>query len=132
MPRQTTRKFWQTQTFRELKKEWEEKLKNSDFVDAESNGTLRQNAANSYRTVDPVTIENKRRYYELLGHWYHEETFEDAVADYIMKRRCEGVNIKQIGLELKEKKHKNSRETIRKIIRYFENKWGIKKKKTRL
>lgn len=129
MPKQ---KFWQTQRFKDLQKKWEERLKNSGFIDHERNGKLTQNAANSYRTQSLAVIENKQRYYELIGQRCHDEDFSDPVEKYVMSRRAEGIGTKQIGQELKDINQKNSIETIRKIIRFYEKKWGVwKRHKTR-
>lgn len=130
MPRQMKRKFWQTEKFKELQRNWESRLKTSGFIDAEVDGRLRQNASNCYRTQILSVIENKLRYYELIGHYHHEEDFSDPVEKYVMERRATGISIKQIGKELKERGKKNSRETIRKIIRFYEKKWQLEKKKT--
>lgn len=129
MPRQTKKRFWQTEKFKELQKEWEKILKASGFKDQEQNGKLTQNAGNSYRTQIPEVIENKRRYYELLGHGHHQEDFSDPVEKYVMERRSQGAPLKEIRQELRAAGKKNGRETIRKIIRYYEQKWEIKKKK---
>lgn len=126
MPRQ---KFWQTQKFKELQRIWEERLRASGFIDAESNGKLRQNAFNSYRTQIHTVIENKQRYFELLGHWHHQEEFNNDIEKYIMERRSEGISIKQIGIELKAAgKRISNRVSIGRIIRHYEKKWAIKKR----
>lgn len=129
MPKQSL-KFWRTPRFKSLQSEWERKLKESGFIDVEREGKLIQNAPNSYRTKVEVMIEAKRRYYDLLGQGVHEEPdFRDDVERYIITRRAEGVQIKQIGIELKATGHRNSVETIRLTLRHYEKKWGIKRKK---
>lgn len=126
MPR-THKKFWQTQKFKEIQKEWEDKLKDSGFVDAENNNQLTQNSANSYRTKNQVKIETKLRYYELLGQGHNEEKdYRDWVESYIMERRAWGISQRQISRELKDFKQRCGKETIRKIVRHFERKWKIK------
>lgn len=129
MPRQKTRKFWQTSQFKSLQKVWEQKLRDSGFKDAEADGKLRQNAANSYRTKELAVIESKQSYYEVLGQKYHEEQFKDQVDAYVIERRSQGVSLIQIRQELKSQGKKNGRETIRKIIRFYERKWRIAKKR---
>lgn len=131
MPRQARRKFWQTPRFKELQKEWEDRLKESGFIDAEAKGNLRQNALNAYRTQIHTVIENKRRYYELLGHYYHEEDFSCPVEKYVMERYASGISRPQIRKELKAAGKKNGRETIGKIVSFYAKKWGLKKKNNR-
>lgn len=123
------RKFWQTERFKELQRKWNEKLRDSGFIDAERDGKLIQNSANSYRTQIREVIENKQRYFELLGQWYHEEMFTNSVHNFVMRRRSEGISQKQISRELRDIGEINSHETVRKIIRYYEYKWQIKTKK---
>lgn len=123
------KKFWQTEKFKHIERVWEEKLRQSGFEDIENNvGRLKQNAANSYRTSIVTVIENKLRYFELLGHHLHEESFMDEVHKLVMQRRSEGVTIKNIGIEIKQIWGKRSyRGTIRKIIQHYEMKWKIRK-----
>ncbi len=125
-------RFWQTQKFKDLQKEWEIKLIESGFKDAEDKGKhagkMLQKAFNCYRTQVPEIIQAKQRYFELLGHWHHVEIFKDDVEKYVMEKRSEGISIKHIGQELKRMGKKNSSETIRKIIRFYEHKWQIKKR----
>lgn len=126
------KKFWQTDRFKELQKEWAVKLEESGFKDAEDKGKhigkMLQKAFNCYRTQVPEVIEAKRRYYEILGQKYHDEDFFDAVEKYVIGRRAEGVSLMQIRLELRKEGKKNSIETLRKIVRFYEKKWGIAKK----
>jgi len=125
-------KFWQTKAFKELEREWEFKLAQSGFSDAEKTVSgkrvLRQRASNSYRSERRVARENKQRYYELLGQFFHEEEFSDRVEELVMERRSRGVTITSISGELKEMGERCHRETIRHIIQKFEKKWNIRVK----
>lgn len=125
-----TKKFWQTQKFKALQSEWEEKLIKSGFVDIEDERRrLRQNASNSYRTTTHAIIEGKQRYYELLGQGYHnEKCFRDTVERIVMLLRSRGFKIKDICHGLRLMKKRNHRDTIRRIIRHYEIRWKIKKK----
>ncbi len=127
------RKFWQTEKFKELQKEWALKLRESGFRDAEDTGKyagkMLQKAFNCYRTQIPEIIQAKQRYFELLGQGSHQEKFEDEVDKYVMERRAEGISIKQIRMGLRAANKKNSTETVRKIIRFYEAKWCIKKRR---
>lgn len=125
------KKFWQTEKFRLIESVWEEKLRQSGFVDIESsNRKLKQNSANSYRTVVTQAIESKLRYFELLGQHFHEEQFTDEIERFVMERRSQGAKIKEIVIELKNMgvKRRVHRETIGLIIQAYEKKWKIKKR----
>lgn len=126
-------KFWQTNEFKRIEKEWYEKLKEEKFQDAEQtiNGKalLKQQSSNCYRGKSKIERENKLRYYELLGHFFSEEKeFQDWVESYIMQRRSDGVKIIHISKELEWANERCYRGTIRKIIQKYERKWGIKKR----
>ena len=124
-------KFWQTPSFKALQKQWECKLKESGFEDAEKTikeeRRLKQRASNSYRGACLLIREAKRRYFELLGVWYHKEKWSDSVEAFVLERRSQGTRIKQISEELRAKGERCHRETIRGIIRKYEIKWGIKR-----
>lgn len=125
-----SKKFWKTQRFKELRSEWEERLKNSGFVDIEDEkGRLKQNAGNSYRTTTHTIIESKQRYYELLNQGYHHEgQFRDAVEKIVMLLRARGLKIKDICHGLRSIKRRCHRDTVRRIIRHYEARWKIKRK----
>lgn len=122
-------KFYRTKKFQALEKIWEKKLSDSGFIDAEKclKGTrvLRQRATNSYRAEGQTRRENKQRYFELLGIHYHEEEFPNARHEFIIRKRASGFKIKEICKELKKSKQPNHRETVRKVLRFYEAKWKI-------
>jgi hypothetical protein len=124
-------KFWQTAKFKELEREWNERLARSGFRDAETtvNGRplLKQRASNSYRGATLVERENKRRYYELLGVHAHAECFTDWVDCVVLHWRATGAKIKTISQILETLGERCHRETIRGIIRKYEMKWGIRR-----
>lgn len=127
-------KFWQTKKFKELDKEWRTRLESSGFKDAEElrgNGeiVLRQNSSNSYRNLSQVQRENRLKYYEILEAKLHLEQFENKIHRLIMERRAEGIQIKNISEELKVLDEACHRQTVRKVIRKYEIKWGIRRKK---
>ncbi len=127
-------KPWNTTQFKELEKEWYERLEKAGFKDVEKtvNGksVLKQRASNCYRSADNIARENKQRYFELLGHAVSSEgDFKDGVELFVMEQRASGVSIRLICEELKKRGERNHRDTIRLIIRKFEKKWQIVKKK---
>lgn len=127
-----TKKFWTTPKFKKLQQVWEKKLEDSGFIDIENPQSTRflKEAApcHRYKRVDALTREARATYYELMGHWFFEEMFEDPVHEFIMRLKKDGLQHREISERLKKQGLKNSRETIRVIIRYYEHKWGIKKK----
>lgn len=125
-----TRKFWQSQKFKTLQTKWYQELKESGFIDIEDEGLrLKQRASNCYRTQEQVVIESKRLYYELLGECAHNDVFKDGVEKLVIERRSTGIKIKDICQELKDMGERCSPDAIRKILRGYEKKWGIAKKK---
>lgn len=126
-----TKKFWQTESFRQIDKLWREKLQESGFIDIESGtGKLKQNAANSYRTTISEVIDGKLRYFELLGQGLNSENdFKDELEKHIIQRRAEGFKIEEISSELKSYglTRKTHRQYIRRVIQFYERKWKIKR-----
>jgi hypothetical protein len=107
------------------------KLDKDGFEDAEktinADSILIQNASNVYRQADELTRDNKLIYYEVLSQWIQKDQFDTEVDKIIMIRVSEGMKIKDISSELKSLKlpcwH---RQTIRYIIRKYEQRWKIK------
>lgn len=126
------KKFWTTQRFRKLQETWDKKLAATGFKDIESPQSPRflKQAAPGYRykNSDALTREARTTYYELIGHWFHVETFQDPVHELIMSLKKDGLQHREISERLRSQGFKNSRETIRVVIRHYEHKWGIKKK----
>lgn len=125
------RKFWQTKKFKQLEQEWYRRLEEEKFSDLEKwvggTLTLRQEASNCYRQAPAVVWENKQRYFELLGVYFHQEKeFKDEVEAFVMEQRANGVSIKRISKELETMGERCHRQTIRTIVRKYEVKWGIK------
>lgn len=125
-------KFWQTERFKSLERQWYDDLEKAGFKDAEEtvngNSFLKQRASNGYRNAREVERETKFAYYSLLQSFCNEEAFQDRVERLVLERRSEGAKIKEICEELKKLGERCYRNTIAKIIRKYEIKWGIKKK----
>ncbi len=130
-------KYWQSRKLIKLEKIWYEKLRDSGFVDAEKvagkEKVLVQRASNAYRQASETERESKADYFRLLCIYGHDEIFPDKITEIVMLRRSFGRSLKEIHDELKLagiKEHQiynTSRQTIRFIIRSYENKWGIRK-----
>ena len=124
-------KWYQTQKFKDLDYLWLQKLKESGFKDQEktlgNDRVLTQKGSNAYRQAPQVVRDNKLRYYELIGQCVFSQKWTDDASRIIMFRRSEGVKIKDICLELKDKDLKCHRQTVRFTIRKYENLWGLRK-----
>ncbi len=122
-------KFWQTRRFKLLQDEWYKRIENDAEKIINGEHVLKQRASNSYRSINRIARENKQRYYELLGSYFHKEAFQDGVEKLVMERKANGITIRLISEELKRIGERCHRETIRHIIQKYEKKWGIKRGK---
>lgn len=128
-------KYWKSKRFEELNEEWNKKLKESGFKDIE-----KQAGSNTfidyqyvYKHCRGVAKEIRTQYFLSLSHCVQEEkSFEDHLDQLIMERTAEGVSIKEISDELRNKpmdgrlRSKHNRNTIRYVRRRYENKWGLR------
>lgn len=122
--------FWRKKSFKVLAKEWNKKLAQSEFIDAEvelkDDRALKQRAANSYRQASQLERESRLEYYSLLGHLVSKESFTDKLEELVMTRHSEGFTNKEIVDEVKRIRPKIHRNTVWYIIRRWEMRWGIK------
>lgn len=131
-------KWWRSERFEALEREWNQILKETGFEDCEKEvaGTrvLKQTSDYAYRRKETseITRENKLTYFMLLAqHVSTEKSFSDESDAIIMMLTSNGWNIKEISTELRKLgKAKHNRDTIRYIRRRYEHKWGIKTWKT--
>lgn len=114
-------KFFETRAFKELKNVWDEKLKQSGFVDFEKNEKLKQNSANSYRQANQLLREAKLEYFRLITYKAHEDEHISPIDLTVMTLRGDGIPIQTIAEEIQI-----HRQTVRYIIRRYEHAWGIK------
>jgi hypothetical protein len=125
-----TMTFWQTSKFRQLEKEWYEKLKENGFIDAEKTTgkqqVLIQFASNALRQASQLTRESKAEYFSLLFKCVNADAPTDRIELLVMSRRAEGAKIEEISKELKQLGGKFHRQMIRYIIRRYEHKWNIR------
>lgn len=124
-------KYWQKASFQIIRKRWYQKLKETGFVDAEKDvgkkQFLSQVSSNAYRQASEVIRECKSAYYSLLAECLFEDPPLDEIEKLILLRRSEGHKIKEISRELETRGERCHRQTIRFVIRRYENKWGIRK-----
>jgi len=128
--------YWATEEFKELSKEWDQKLENSGFKDEETTidgeRVLKQQASNVYRQADVITKEAKLKYYQQLSSAVQKDPPTDPIHKIIMTMTAEGATIKEIVKVLAKKKYRLrahgaiDRHTVGFIRRRYEMKWGIK------
>lgn len=135
-------RFWKSKAFQELKEEWDEKLKETGFEDAEKevDGKTVLKRSSYFISSRGKSRDNmkeaEREYCQLLEYLVsREENFEDRLDKIIMERTAEGKSIREISDELKDQPkiklknkmgNKSDRNTIAYVRRRYENKWGIK------
>ena len=133
-------KFFESDDFKKLNAEWQEKLAISGFVDAEvpvkpqdtifrGDGSyrLKVSTGDVFRKDNIVELQEKAAYFDLLVSYVQNEEFPNKADKLIMTKRSEGMKIKEISEELKKRGFKSHRQTIRYVIRRYETKWLIKK-----
>ncbi len=124
-------KFYQTQKFKKLQKQWDEKLKAAGFVDAEKQigdeKELKQDSNYVRRNGNLNTLESKTLYYQLVGEGFNNETFSDLTCAWIMLGVASGRRMTDIHAGLLGFRCKIEYETVRHIVRRYEHKWKIKK-----
>jgi len=124
------KKYYQTDEFRELAKEWEQILEDLGLPDIEKclgeDRALKQNSSNIYRQMDPVRREAKELYFRELNRALHTACFDCSVDRVVMVLKAEGTKIVEICMALENLGMKRYRRTVRLIIRKYEDRWGIK------
>lgn len=122
---------WESKAFKKLQSEWYKKLKDTGFQDAEEivggEQKLKQNAPNVYRQADPVYIESKARYFELLTQHVASYRFSEPIDRTIMGLKSQGFKISEICSRLKQMGVPKHRQTVRFIVRRYEHNWGIRR-----
>jgi hypothetical protein len=127
-------KFWKSKEFEALQREWDLKLLEDGFEDAERrvNGDvlLWKPADRACQDVNAAHVvrEGRLEYFTLISQAASEETgYEDYSDQLIMERTGEGRNSREISEELATLgMWKSNRNTIRHVRRRYENKWGIR------
>lgn len=122
--------FWRTRQFKVLSQEWNKKLEQSGFEDAElevkGDRVLKQRASNCYRQADKLERESRLEYYTFLGYLAHNTKFNNELEKLVMVMYSEGKPYKEILEELNKRGIIRHRTTIEFIIRRWQHKWGIK------
>ncbi len=126
-------KWYRSSDFKRIQKEWEKKLEQAGFKDAEKEiageKVLKQSADYAFRRKEHTQEyrDAKLEYFSLLSKNLHGATFEDDSDRFIMEKTADGWSIQEISRELKHRKWpKFNRDTIRYIRRRYETRWGIR------
>ena len=119
-------KYYYSQSFLKVQRAWYKKLEKEGFKDAEININgdlrLRQISSHVYKNSSAIERENKLKYFELLAVLVNEKTFDNDLDKQVMTLKSLGSKTNEIAQRLK--RHK---QTIRYVIRKYENRWGLKK-----
>lgn len=119
--------FWKKPEFKELQKQWYEKLEAEGFEDAErivgDHLVLKQPAA---RPFDELTRDSKEAYYVFVAQKVQETVFTSAVDQIILTGVASGKKIRHIVEDLQSQGMPRCRFTVRVKIRTYEMKWGLR------
>lgn len=122
--------FWRKKSFKILSRQWNKRLIESGFSDAEieikSDRILKQRATNSYRQATQLERESRLEYYCFLGYLANNTEFPNELEKFVMLRHAEGATIREIVDELNCRGIIRHRQTIRYVIRRWQTKWGIR------
>jgi len=130
---------YNTQEFKQLQKEWDERLRLSGFIDIEQTvgdqRVLSQRSSNSYQQDTEWVINNKLEYFQAITYYVNLEdtVFDSEVDRMIMERRADGVSIRSIcealsavALLTHKSGYEGQRYRVRFIIHKYEHRWNIK------
>lgn len=96
-------KFYNTQEFKALNKEWQQKLEDSQFNDIEDSDNkdlplhkdIRKKESNRY-----FTREASEEYYTMVTHYLYSGVFDSARQKSIFALHCEAIPYKEIGKQV--------------------------------
>jgi len=124
------KKFYLTNEFKSLSKEWDQKLESEGLGDVEKSldggRVLRQRSSNVYRQMDRTTIEAKEIYFQQLNSCLQAADFDSEIDKIVMSLKAQGAKIIEICAYLTEIGKSRYRKTVRLIIRKYEDRWGIR------
>jgi hypothetical protein len=118
--------------FKNLQKIWYAKLAKDGFDDQEkivgNESKLKQNSANVYRQASQTEIEAKEIYFKSVSDKVNDlrTEFDSIIDKMIMACVSKGMFISETCKYLKDKGKSRNRETVRLIIRKYEDLWKIR------
>ncbi len=118
---------------KKLIREWEQKLRRSEFEDIEfmnrkGERELVNFASNVYKGMSDIERQAKLEFYLECSSHCTRTRFKRRIDQYIMERFCEGVANVEIAEELKRMRAKRNVHTIGLTIRKFLIIWGLYRK----
>ena len=135
-------KFWQTPEFNALQREWNARLGESGFVDAEkgeSERFLKDSASEMFREKTrrhertQILIDSRFQYFQAISRFcLNEKEFDDDCDRFIMESTADGRTIREISEDLRKmvpegkRRTKHNRYTIMFVRRRYEHRWGIR------
>ena len=120
---------WNTPEFKQLQKEWYQRLDDEGFQDAEvlidGELVLQQRASNVYRGSPQIQRESKEAYFRLLGQLVHKAKFDRKIDKTVLMAYAAGDRITVIVRDLKKEGTPRNRTAVRFIIRKYKMRWGL-------
>lgn len=114
--------------FKKLQADWDAKLKESGFEDAETrDGNLK--TWHKYDVLDRFSREDgetKMEYFAAAGRFLHDYQFESLSERTVWQLHCEGLSIRQILKAIKDSKVKSKwkvHQIVQKLKAAMVNKW---------
>lgn len=103
--------------FKEIEREWYERLKKEGFEDIEYSGSpskpLKQYASYYFiARTDPLSFESKQNYYQRASQFLHDYLFHSDQEKKIWELHCEGKTLRQIAQSIETM----NKDTVRKVI----------------
>ena len=115
-----------TKDFLKLQAEWDRKLAESGFIDAEQrDGKLKTWHKNDMLERDPVDIQSRTLYYQAAGRFLHDYTFPTDLERQIWAAHIEGLTVRAIVEVLVPKRLKRARvdQIIQKLVKIMVESW---------
>jgi hypothetical protein len=133
-------RYFETPSFRALQQAWYQRLEEEGFRDAEEivagEMVLRQNAEHPLAGKDALEITQRSDYYRALSAQVELEEFDSEIDRIVMTMIADGQRIQRVVETLtfmSERrppcflsKTQRARNTVRFIIRKYEQRWGIR------
>lgn len=110
------------QNFRDLQREWDEKLKKAGFEDIEDRNSPREMLKAWHSTMfvhrfDEGKFTARQRYYEMATHFLQSHRFESEVEREVWRLHADGESLRKIASQVSEAGMAISKDGALKIIR---------------
>jgi hypothetical protein len=126
-----TASVFDSDEFKKLKRKWYQKIQRKGFIDQEKevgqNTYLVQSSEYPFRHHGELQREARLQYYLFISQFVATEQWANSRDRIVMQSHAEGLKIKEILLKLERRGLLCHRQTVRFIIRRFENKWKLRR-----